>query len=92
MAHRTELATEFYDLLVATVNASATEKQNLRDSFVELFPNHWVQFLTSTGLTDTAVNRGRFVAWMIVFDYMSDVYRAGSERRNRAALPPPETL
>ena len=92
MADRAALATEIYNLLVATTNATATEKQKLRDRFVLQFPNHWQNFLTNNTLTDTAANRGRFAAWMTVNSYWGDVYRSGAEREQREALPPPETL
>ena len=92
MANRAAIATEIYDLLVATTNASSTEKQKLRDRFVALYPNHWQNFLTANTLTDTAANRGRFAAWMTVDHYWGDVYRSGSDRENREALPPPESL
>lgn len=92
MADKAAIATEIYNLLVATTNATATEKQKLRDRFVALYPNHWQNFLTNNTLTDTAANRGRFAAWMTVNSYWGDVYRSGSESEIRQTQPSPETL
>ena len=92
MADKAAIATEIYNLLVATTHATATEKQKLRDRFVLQFPNHWQNFLAANGMTDTAANRGRFAAWMTVSSYWGDVYRSGSEREIRTSQPSPETL
>lgn len=92
MADKTALSTQVYDLLTTTNNASATEKQRLRDRAVLLYPSHWQRFLTETGLTDTAANRGRFVGWLTVNKFWADIYRLGSDRANRDALPAPENL
>lgn len=92
MADKLALATELYTTLNSTSNATATEKQKLRDRYVLLYPNHWTNFLADNALSDTAANRLRFVAWMMVNDYLRKNYIAGSEREITAAQPAADDL
>lgn len=92
MADRMALATEKYNLLNATTALSATEKQKLRDRMVRLYPNHWQNFLTANTLNDTAANRLRFVAYMEVFGYLTDIFKAGGQREYDDARPAAEEL
>lgn len=92
MANRTALATEIYNVLNTTANANATEKQKLRDRAVRLYPNHWQNFLTANTLNDTVANRLRFVAWMVVVGYLTDIFKAGQAREYDDTRPAAEEL
>jgi hypothetical protein len=86
------LRTELVTLLTNTANLTSTEKQKLRNRAVSEYPSQWAAFLAGQGLTDTAANRGAFLIYLTVNHFWGDIYRAGSNRENIAALSPPEVL
>lgn len=84
------LKTEILQLLSATTNLTATEKQKLRNRFVSEYQAEWTARVQA-GTVDNAANRGQFVIDKTI-GYWADIFRAGSNRENVAAVPPPEVL
>lgn len=82
---------EFFEFLAATVNIDSGTKTKIRNRYVLKFPDDFAAFLAANQMADTAANRARFVIYRQV-QQMKDVYLAGSELENLAALPPPEEL
>jgi hypothetical protein len=91
MADIVGLRSEFLTLLINTINATANEKQKLRNRFITEHNSLWLVFLATNGGVDTAQLRGEFVAYMLV-EELKRVYTTGSVRESQEALPPPETL
>jgi hypothetical protein len=83
----TALQTEIFNVLANTTNLDATSKQKLRDRFVTAYPGAWLKFLADNTLTDTASNRGKFVAFSTA-EYWKGIFRGESQREQLAAVVP----
>jgi hypothetical protein len=86
------LETNLLAALTSTAGLTAGEKTKLRNRMVSEYPEKWQAFLVSRELTDTAANRGLFVAVMTIGGFWADIYKAGSARENLASIPAPETM
>jgi hypothetical protein len=84
------LQTEIFNVLANTANLDATTKQKVRDRFVSAYPGVLSKFLADNTLTDTAANRGKFVAFCTM-EYWKDIFRGESQKEQAAAISP-ETL
>lgn len=73
-----------------TANLDAATRTKLAARFVSAYQSQWDAFIAGGG-NDTAGTRGAFAADLL-FDYLYDIYRAGSQRENQAALPEPEVI
>ncbi len=90
MANISALKTELMAFFTSTTNLTATEKTKLRNRFVAAYSGAWQVYLAGGG-TDTAANRGQFAVDRTV-EFWREIFTAGSNQENQAALPVSETL
>lgn len=91
------LKDEITALIQTTTNATSTEKQKFRDRMVSANKGDFDRFLAEKSLTDTATNRGKFVAEKTVGNnppgisgLWGDIWVGQSGKENVEAAPPPD--
>ena len=79
---------EISQLLVDTANLDASTKTKFGSYFIKIYPGDYDVFLSQNSLSDTAANRGKFVAkW--TFDQWKHSFEAGAllQRDEDATAP-----